>query len=216
MSGDNSFLEITARIFIMMLIIWVWRIITKFNFTKKMKNHCYKLKSYFQKIYRITLGYKHFEKYVWNELIELHKKAKWHYGIFAEDKYIETVFEISENKNTRYFYSVDQGYFHCRVRIIEDFHAEITTDLFVLASHFNNLLNYGVVMVNVENKFIEYQMKSDFTIHVIFPDEIHAQLIRHHKISQDIFWAFDKLIEESEEPAIIIADLLKMREERNS
>jgi len=111
---------------------------------------------------------------------------------------------------------VDEGYYHCRVRIIEDFPVEITTELFVLTTHFNNLLNYGVVMVNVENRYIEYQLKSDFTVHVIFPGEIHDQLIRHYKISKDIFWAFNKLIEESEEPAIIIADLLKRREERKS
>ena len=197
-------------------MICIWHFNVKINLTKKMRNQYLKLKKYFQVIYRITLGYKHYEKFVWKELINIHKNAKWHYGIFEEDKYIETVFGISEGKTTRYFYLVEGGYYNCRVRIIEEYPVEMTTDLFVLATHFNNLLNYGVVTVNVENRHIEYQIKSDFTVHVVFPGEIHNQLVRHHKISKDVFWAFNKLIEESEEPAIIIADLLKMREERNS
>jgi hypothetical protein len=178
-----------------------------------MRNLYLRLKAYFEKIVNITLGYKHFEKFVWKELIKLHKIANWHHGLFMTDKYIETVFEIAENKTTRFFYMLYEGSFHCRVKIIEDFPIEVTTDLFILATHFNNLLNQGIVIVNVENRYVEYHVKSDLIVHVIYPGEIHSQIVRHHKISKDVFWAFNKLLVENEEPALIIADLFKMKDE---
>jgi hypothetical protein len=48
---------------------------------------------------------------------------------------------------------------------------------------------------------------------LLFNGEIYDQLICHYNASKDIYWAFQKLVEENEVPAIIIADLLRKMKE---
>lgn len=180
-----------------------------------MRNLYFRLTVYFDKIIKLTRGYKQFENFVWKDLIRLHKSENWHYGVFESDKYINTTFGIAENKSAQFYYLVCEGSFHCRVTIIEDYPVDVTTELFILAAHFNNILNRGVVIVNVEYRFVEYHVKSDLVVNVIYPGEIHSQIVKHHKAATDIYWAFNKLLVENEEPAIIIADLLKMKQEVN-
>ena len=104
------------------------------------------------------------------------------------------------------------GSFHCRINILEDYPIELTTDLFILAAHFNNLLNNGVVIVNVQSRYVEYHQKRDLLIPLIYTSETYGQLMRHYNTSKDIYAAFQRLIIEQEAPAIIIADLLKENE----
>lgn len=168
-----------------------------------------KIKFYLQRIYRLALTFKKQEEIVWKELKKLHAAAEWKSGVYEKEKYIETIFEISNKKGGAFFYMIYDGSFHCRVKILEDYPTELTTDLFILAAHFNNLLNNGVVIVNVNGHYIEYHQKSDLLIPLLYPSEIHGQLIRHHNTSKDIYSAFQRLVIEQEAPAIIIADLLK-------
>ena len=168
-----------------------------------------KIKFYLQRIYRLTLNFKKQEELVWEELKKLHADAEWKHGIYERDKYIETGFEISKEQGGIFYYMIYDGCFHCRVKILEDYPKELTTDLFILAAHFNNLLNNGVVIVNVNGHYVEYHQKRDLLIPLLFNSEIHGQLNRHYKTSKDIYSAFQRLVIEQEAPAIIIADLLK-------
>ena len=87
------------------------------------------------------------------------------------------------------------------------FPAELTTDFFVLATHLNNLATNGTVVV--ENQNIEYFAKKDILVPLLYKGELHSELLRHHSTSKLIYWAFQKLIEESKAPIEIIDDLLK-------
>ena len=168
-----------------------------------------KIKFYLQRIYRLTLNFKKQEELVWEELKKLHADAEWKHGVYERDKYIETVFEISKEQGGIFYYTIYDGCFHCRFKILEDYPTELTTDLFILAAHFNNLLNNGVVIVNVNGHYVEYHQKRDLLIPLLYNSEIHGQLNRHYKTSKDIYSAFQRLVIEQEAPAIIIADLLK-------
>lgn len=172
---------------------------------------------YFKKIYRISISYKKYEEIVWNDLKKLHKDSEWRYGVFESNKHIETLFEIGEKTGATFYYMVYDGQYHCRVKVIEEFSPDVTTDLFVLAAHFNNLLKSGVVVVNVQSRYIEYHTKSDYIVNLVYPGELHAQLLRHFNTSKDIYWAFNKLVNENEEPTLIIADLMRMnkKEDKN-
>jgi hypothetical protein len=167
------------------------------------------IKFYLKRIYRLSLSFKKHDDIVWKELKKLHADAKWKSGIYENDKYIETVFEIGNNQRGIFTYMIDAGYYHCKVKILEDYNDELTTDFFILASHFNNLLNTGVVKINVLAQFIEYHQKRELLMPLLFSGEIYNQLIDHHKTSKLIYAAFQRLVNEHEAPAIIIADFLK-------
>jgi hypothetical protein len=164
---------------------------------------------FLQQAYRLTYNFKKQEETVWKELKKVHSDAEYQSGIYEKEKFIESSFEISKEKSCSFFYMIYDGCFHCRVKILVGFHFDLTTDLFILAAHFNNLLNNGVVIVNVNSQYVEYHQKRDLLIPLLYTDEIHGQLVRHYNTSKDIYSAFQRLVIEQEAPAIIIADLLK-------
>lgn len=174
-----------------------------------------KIISYLQRIYRLTLSFKKQEEIVWKELKRIHADAEWKFGVYEKEKYIETIFEISNEQGGIFYYMIYDGSFHCRVKILEDYPTELTTDLFILATHFNNLLNNGVVIVNVNSHYVEYHQKRDLLIPLLYNSEIYFQLIRHYNTSKDIYSAFQRLVIEQEAPAIIIADVLKNNEAKD-
>ena len=168
-----------------------------------------RLKAYLRRIYRLSVNYSKQGDLLWDDLKRLFAGSNWKYGIYENEKYIEAIFEIGNEKGQRFFYQINNGYFRCFVNVIENFPVELTTELFILATHFNNLLNNGVVIINIENHTVEYAIKRDILIPLLYTGELYNELLRHHKTSKDIYWAFQKLIDENEAPAIIIADLLK-------
>jgi hypothetical protein len=171
-----------------------------------------KIKYYLQRIYRLALSFKKQEELVWKELKKLHADADLKHGVYEKDKYIETIFELGKEQGGAFYYMIYDGSFHCRVKILEHYPVELTTDLFILAAHFNNLLNNGVVIVNVQSHYVEYHQKRDLLIPLLYTSETYGQLMRHYNTSKVIYAAFQRLIIEQEAPAIIIADLLKENE----
>jgi len=174
-----------------------------------------KIKFYLQRIYRLQLSFKKQEEIVWEELKKLHTNANWKHGIYEKEKYINTLFEIGNELGGSFYYLIYDNCFHCRVKVLEDFPTELTTDLFILAAHFNNLLQYGVVTVHANSQYVEYHLKRDLIIPLLYTGELHDQLSRHYSTSKDIYSAFQRLFIEQEAPAIIIADLLKENERRD-
>ena len=102
--------------------------------------------------------------------------------------------------------------FHCSARILDKFSDELTTDLFILSAHFNNLLNNGVVTVNVDDQYVEYYQKRDSLVPLLYKGELLTQINRHYVTAIDIYLAFQWLVDEGEAPAIIIADLMRNKD----
>jgi len=174
-----------------------------------------KIKYYLQRCYRLTLSYQKQEEVVWEALKKLHADAGWKYGVYEKEKYVNARFEISEGKGGHFYYMIYDRCFHCRVQFLEDYPIELTTDLFILAAHFNNVLNNGVVIVNTDSQYVEYHQKRELLIPLLYTDELTNQVDRHFGTSKDIYTAFQRLVTEQEAPAIIIADLLKERDVKN-
>jgi hypothetical protein len=168
--------------------------------------------SFFQKIYRLSIGIEKQQQLVWEDLKALHCEAEWRCGVYESEKYLETIFEIAEDTPGTYYYMLRDGQFHTVVEIARWFKPEQTTEMFILASHFNNILNSGVVTVNVKRLVVEYRIQRDLLVPLLYDGEICGQLIKHFDISKDLYWACQKLVHGNEEPALIIADLFKKRE----
>lgn len=174
-----------------------------------------KLFYFLKRVYHLTLPEEKHEEIVWNRLKKLFAEKDWNHGVYEKEKYIEAAFEIGEKQLGKFYYYVHDRKFHCHVFALQNYPIELTSELFILAAHFNNLLNNGVVKVDVKNSSVEYQLKQDLIVPVLFSQEIHQLLINHHQISQDVYKAFQRLVIEQEAPAIIIADLLKEYDNNN-
>ena len=167
------------------------------------------IKASFARAYRLSLTNERQESLVWQDLKKLHVEAEWRSGVYEADKYLETVFSIADEIPGVYQYWITENELHCTVKVLDGFSPELTTDVFVLASHFNNHLKNGVVAVNVDAATVSYQLSQNILLPLLYKGEIYEQLISHFNLSKDVFWAFQRLVREEEEPAIIFADLMK-------
>jgi hypothetical protein len=174
-----------------------------------------KLLYFLKRVYYLTLSAEKHEEIVWKRLKKLFSDKDWNHGVYEKEKYVETVVGIGEGFSETFYYLVYDRRFHCQVSVLRDYPIDLTSELFILAAHFNNLLGSGVVKVDVKNSSVEYQLKQHLIVPVLFSSEIHQLLISHHEISKDVFKAFRRLVIEQEAPAIIIADLMKEYDNNN-
>lgn len=152
---------------------------------------------------------------VWEELTRLHRNRSWRFGVFESENYVESIFHISEDTDEFYRYLLYAQQLHFDVRVLNSFPPEITTDLFVLAAHFNNLLTFGKVVVDVNRNNVIFSHQNELTLYSVFPEKIEMDLSRHFYISKDVYWAFQKYVSEREEPVIIIGELINLQKMRN-
>lgn len=168
-----------------------------------------KIIAYLKRIYRLSLTFKKQEELVWEDLKKHYENHQYQSGIFEKDRYIESVFQISDDQSLAFHYAIFENKFNCRVKVLDTFDEELTSDIFILATHFNNLLNNENVIINVASNYVEYALKSDLLIPLLYKGEIENQMTRHYSTTKDIERAFQRLISEQEAPAIIIAELLE-------
>ena len=173
-----------------------------------------KIISFFKRVYRISVSFEKQEKLVWGDMMKLHNESDWRSGIYEKERTIESVFTIAPELPRVYYYQIYNWKYHCRVKILEQFPIELTTDAFILAAHFNNILNRGKVVVNVNANYIELHIDHDLSVPLLYPGTLYSELLDHHRMSQDIYSGFDRLVSENEAPAIIIADLMKKHNEQ--
>jgi len=168
---------------------------------------------YLKAAVRLSMSHNDHEKVVWESLKKYFSDNKYKCGIYESDRRIEALFIVSKNAHLNFYYIVSRGGIRFNARVLNSYEPEMATDVFVMASHFNNALKDGVVVVYPKECCVEFQMKSDCALNIIWPIFLDQYFTNHCDAAKDIFWAFNKLIMEREEPAIIIADLFQMKEE---
>lgn len=182
---------------------------------KKIKFVFGKIKFLFRRIYRLLTISKS-SQYVWKELIKYHKESGWNYGQFEQEKNIRCLFAINEQRSLNFSYTVEQNSLHFNSIILHSFDEERTNDVMILASHFNNLLNYGVVRVNLSNNYIEYDCSVDLLLFSLFPSKIKSYADMHYGLTIDCYWAFNKMIVTGDDPVFVFSELMRNKENNNT
>lgn len=167
------------------------------------------IKFKFTLLYR-SITIKKSAKYVWKELLKHHKNGEWRHGQY--DNYVECNFNVDDNNTLRFIYEVEDKGLTFRSFILVDFDDEISTQLMILASHFNNLLSFGVVQVNLKYHYVEFSYTRDLFVYSFFPGTIENDTLRHFNLTKNIFWAFNELLSSGEEPVFIFSELLRRME----
>lgn len=181
---------------------------------KKMRFIVSKVKNVFRRIYRL-LNVDKSAHYAWIELLKYHKNSGWRFGQFDDDKHIECGFKIDDTNYVDFNYAVISDRLTFRSTILHRFDEQITNDVLVLASHFNGLLNFGVVKVNVKYNYVEFVYSRDFLTYSLFPGEISSDISTHFVLTKDCFWSFTNLIETGEDPVFVFSELLRRKAEDN-
>ena len=188
---------------------------------KKLKLSIMNIKHTCSRFFRLN-NLKNTQKILWSDLKKYFEHASkaganYKYGIFESEKYITTYYTIDKANNTRqYRYLLESENYRLvsLVFISEGYDEAKTTDVFILASHLNNILGEGIVRVNLDICTILFEHRINELVPFLFPGEIHTQVVRHYNHSLDIIWAFDQLLLHNQDPVFIAAELLKRNDER--
>ena len=107
------------------------------------------------RIYRSVLPSSAHEEIVWKDLKNLFDKMQWRFGVFEKEKHIESSFEIDKDISSTFHYMIYNENHHCRTLVANKYPTHLTSNIFILASHFNNLLQNGTVKIKGKNIMIE-------------------------------------------------------------
>lgn len=215
---DNGSVLIACILFLISAFIGLYLLITILGIKDKIKRIglLEGIKAYFRSIHRLSLSLAKRQAIVWADLKNIFTTLGWKHGVYEDDKYIQLTFEIGENDTAHFFYQITDEEIEVQAHLLKDFPSELTTEIFVLATHFNNLLRRGTVTINTSYNHVEYTVKQDILKSYLYPEEIETCLIKHHRTADNVIYpAFHRLIYENEAPAIIIADLLKGMEDKS-
>lgn len=168
---------------------------------------------YLKAAFRLSLNHNRQEELVWSDLKEYHKIQEYNSGVFEQEKTIESVFPITKKASLKFSYYVQNGRLYFSSFILNNYDPAMASEIFILAAHFNNIFSEGSVIVYPNHLCVQFQMKTSYVANIVYPADKHRYTKLHYDSSIDVFWAFDKLVTDREEPAIIIADLLRMKEE---
>ena len=147
--------------------------------------------------------------------IKLHRKENWNFGLYENERYIRTTFVDGNNNNLKFHYQVTDDKLFFRAIIVADFNEDHTNDIMVLSAHFNSLITFGMVRVNIKFNFVEFIYSGDLLSYMLYPGEIHRDIDTHFRITEDCYWAFSHMAKSGDEPVFVIAELLKRYVKRN-
>jgi hypothetical protein len=151
-------------------------------------------------------------KYVWKELLKYHKNGNWKHGQY--ENYVECDFTVDDHNSLRFIYEVEEIDLTFRSFILVDFDEEISTQLLILAAHFNNLLPFGIVQVNLKHHYVEFSYTRDLLVYSLYPTTINDDTLRHYNLTKNIYWAFSELVSSNDEPVFIFSELLRRMKEK--
>lgn len=208
--------------FLIRILIFVVLFSLMSIFIKQCKNIIMKKKIYFfdnfkfniRRIYRIV-NVKKCSEFVWKDLIKYYKESGLNFGQFDIDKRIEIGFEVYDSF-VKLNYTITNDKLIFSAIILNDFDEDKTNDIMVLASHFNGLLNFGVVKVSLKYNYVEFIHSGDLITYMLYPGEICSDISTHFSLTKDCLWSFKTLIETGDDPVFVFSELLKYKEEENN
>ena len=185
----------------------------KFDEVKKWIKKTYKKIVLFLELQFYAMrGEKHHEQIVWKLLKKELKIVPFKHEVNESEKTVYTKFHLAPNILGRFWYMMFYDRLFFRAIIVPNYPVEQTTNIFILAQHFNNQVNHGSVVVDVPLNYIEFRTTYHFPEIIFTKNAIEKHIHYHYNISCDIYWAFNKMLTENEEPAYIIAELIAKRE----
>ena len=157
------------------------------------------------------------KKTVGNDLKEVLSNNIGHHGIDEQEMSIHADFDIAENVETTYYNWInDEKYIKTFVWIITDFPVELTSEIFILTTHLNKLYSTGRLVIDTKLRAVAFYVEERLICALVTKDFLKQQISYHFWSSQDIYWAYNRLLNSEDEPAIIFADLLKKLEQERT
>lgn len=172
-----------------------------------------KIKYTWKQFYRI-LNVKNRSEFVWKDLVKYNLEKGWRFGQYQSEKRIENTFHVGENNSIEFDYTVTDNKLEFSALILKSFEEDKTSDILVLASHFNSLSSFGVVKVSIKYNCVRFNYAGDLLTYMLYNGEIDTDHITHYGLTKDCVWSFYRLLETGEDPVFVFSELLQRKEDQ--
>jgi hypothetical protein len=189
-----------------LLLFFLISIFSKIDIREKFHRVGSRIRQITLKFFRLLMGKKYHEKWVWRDLKNIFKNDDWNHGIYENEKLIIGNVHINEHTQTLFKYYINSGTLNFSAQILDSYSLEDTLTVFTLASHLNNLLSEGRVAINVPKNTVTFNMEKEVSLCAIFPENIHEFIAIHYSISAQLQWAFHQLNTFGVDPLDIMID----------
>lgn len=169
-----------------------------------------KIRHYFLRVYRLLIHPSKRKTIVWEDLKNTYSALNWDHTVNEDKKGIEAGLIFKDKYQGIFIYQFEDNQILYRGLIFEEFPDDMISDLFILATHLNNVLTIGMVTINMRDHFVEFVLKEPIVKPFLFPEDIDSTIVEHLRIMDDIIFPFFyRLIYEKESPEIIIDEALR-------
>jgi hypothetical protein len=153
----------------------------------------------------------------WNLLKEYFKNTGYSYGTFENEKAIQQEIEISEGSCILFNYYLNRTRFYLRSNFLHYPEPQDASEIFILAQHLNNLIRgEGKIRIDTEEQCCILSFDVDLRPYLFGLSDIDEIIHLHTALVSDARKAYQRLLLEGVEPALIIADLLKRDDDDES
>lgn len=167
-----------------------------------------KLKTLLQRSYRASLSPERQEEQVWEELKAHCVEIDLDYGIHERRQTVSLNLSHKDGSLLSIYHCVSGTEVSSRSIVFYTYPEELTTDIFILTTHLNNVTKGGKITVNPKTRHIEYICQAD-SWRFLNRNTHFAFYIKEYMLTvETIIWAYNQLIKQGQEPALIIADML--------
>jgi hypothetical protein len=146
----------------------------------------------------------------WKMLKSHLENEGYSFGVFEKARVITLNMEMTENTSLQFDFRLFENHLQLYCHFISYEDPEDAGDVFILAQHFNNVIRYnGMIRVNSEEQICLLHFEVDFRPFLLGLSDIKDLIHRHYSILIDPRNGYIRLLHNREEPALIIADLLR-------
>ena len=157
--------------------------------------------------------------YAWEQLKFLLEQEQIQYNEYTDTLACDAGFELVNGREpVPFLYQVipDRDLMEFSALILDKFDENRLHEVMLLACHFNELLRNGVVEVVIRPKRVFFRNVLTLKDLILEPDSLTDAFYSHMLIAQDIKEGCIQLIEEYEDPVVIIGEMIKKDRERNA
>jgi hypothetical protein len=165
-----------------------------------------KIIDFFRNTYRFSLSKKGQINCVWSDIKKFYKENEWKYSITERDDLlvVQAVFRIDDHLFLQVDTIIHDNFVTLRSTIPLKYDDELAEDVFILATHLNNLYRHTKVCTYTDSNEIDVGINIDYKVLLLEPSMNFYLLKLIYDTADDVHWVYNRLLQTREAPALIL------------
>ena len=170
-----------------------------------------KIKKFLRNTYRLMLSDKGQQNCIWSDVKKLYKENNWKYSIIEQPdvRVVQVVFQVADKVFFEFETILNENDLTVRTLMPWNYDEDMAQEVFIMATHLNNLFRYTKINVLPESREVGIQVIAFQAMALVNTSTAQQLLNMVYETAEDVNWAYRRLLETREPPALIFAEFLE-------